>query len=107
MLFYFFTDCACILSGMTKVKVGKEDPSSDYFVEKRRAALERWADSHDILCSSYKYSIGYSCNRDRTKYEHNFSVWTDNTPYLDMETDIICTPPVKQLDTPFNSKFFV
>ncbi|KAK3509987.1 hypothetical protein QTP70_024327 [Hemibagrus guttatus] len=26
--------------GMTKVKVGKEDPSSDDFVEKRRAALE-------------------------------------------------------------------
>ncbi|KAL7833865.1 hypothetical protein AOLI_G00288250 [Acnodon oligacanthus] len=28
--------------GMTKVKVGKEDPSSAEFVEKRRAALERY-----------------------------------------------------------------
>ncbi|XP_066524621.1 sorting nexin-1a [Hoplias malabaricus] len=28
--------------GMTKVKVGKEDPSSDEFVERRRAALERY-----------------------------------------------------------------
>lgn len=29
-------------SGMTKVKVGKEDLSSAEFVEKRRAALERY-----------------------------------------------------------------
>ncbi|KAK0136595.1 Sorting nexin-2 [Merluccius polli] len=28
--------------GMTKVKVGKDDPSSNEFVEKRRAALERY-----------------------------------------------------------------
>lgn len=28
---------------MTKVKVGKEDSSSTEFVEKRRAALERYA----------------------------------------------------------------
>lgn len=30
-----------VLKGMTKVKVGKEDPSSADFVEKRRASLER------------------------------------------------------------------
>ncbi|XP_058237722.1 sorting nexin-1-like isoform X2 [Hemibagrus wyckioides] len=38
--------------GMTKVKVGKEDPSSDDFVEKRRAALERYLQrvvSHPVL----------------------------------------------------------
>jgi len=29
--------------GMTKVKVGKEDSSSAEFVERRRAALERYA----------------------------------------------------------------
>lgn len=28
-------------AGMTKVKVGKEDQSSNEFVEKRRSALER------------------------------------------------------------------
>lgn len=31
----------CCVTGMTKVKVGKEDSSSAEFVEKRRAALER------------------------------------------------------------------
>jgi len=43
--------CPCVLSlklhlpsvlGMTKVKVGKEDSSSAEFLEKRRAALERY-----------------------------------------------------------------
>ena len=29
-------------AGMTKVKVGKEDQSSNEFVEKRRSALERY-----------------------------------------------------------------
>lgn len=33
-----FSSCA----GMTKVKVGKEDQSSNEFVEKRRSALERY-----------------------------------------------------------------
>uniref|UniRef100_A0A672SW00 Sorting nexin 1 n=1 Tax=Sinocyclocheilus grahami TaxID=75366 RepID=A0A672SW00_SINGR len=32
----------CCVTGMTKVKVGKEDSSSAEFVEKRRAALERY-----------------------------------------------------------------
>lgn len=32
----------CCFTGMTKVKVGKEDQSSAEFVERRRAALERW-----------------------------------------------------------------
>lgn len=34
--------------GMTKVKVGKEDPSSAEFVERRRAALERFVNDGDI-----------------------------------------------------------
>lgn len=34
---------ASVPAGMTKVKVGKEDQSSNEFVEKRRSALERWA----------------------------------------------------------------
>lgn len=34
--------------GMTKVKVGKEDPSSAEFVERRRAALERFVNDDDI-----------------------------------------------------------
>lgn len=33
--------------GMTKVKVGKEDPSSAEFVERRRAALERCVTEDD------------------------------------------------------------
>ncbi len=37
-----------ILIGMTKVKVGKEDPSSAEFVERRRAALERFVTQDDI-----------------------------------------------------------
>uniref|UniRef100_A0A8C0Y8S8 Sorting nexin-2 n=1 Tax=Cyprinus carpio carpio TaxID=630221 RepID=A0A8C0Y8S8_CYPCA len=37
--------------GMTKVKVGKEDPSSAEFVERRRAALERFrSDSQMFIC---------------------------------------------------------
>lgn len=36
------TLCVQTSSGMTKVKVGKEDLSSAEFVEKRRAALERY-----------------------------------------------------------------
>lgn len=40
---------ACV--GMTKVKVGKEDPSSNEFVEKRRLALERYDEAPSRLPS--------------------------------------------------------
>lgn len=35
-------------AGMTKVKVGKEDQSSNEFVEKRRSALERYDEKEMI-----------------------------------------------------------
>lgn len=41
-------------AGMTKVKVGKEDQSSNEFVEKRRSALERY-DVEKII-NTPKYS---------------------------------------------------
>ena len=49
----------CVLSlpspGMTKVKVGKEDSSSGEFVERRRAALERYASSDE------HHGVGLEC----------------------------------------------
>ena len=32
----------CCPAGMTKIKMAKEDPGSQEFIEKRRAALERY-----------------------------------------------------------------
>lgn len=42
IVIFHVTLCSNLFSGMTKVKVGKEDLSSVEFVEKRRAALERY-----------------------------------------------------------------
>jgi len=40
-LYISFGDCHVEPTGMTKMKVGMDDPSSVEFVERRRAALER------------------------------------------------------------------
>lgn len=40
-------------AGMTKVKVGKEDQSSNEFVEKRRSALERYDEKKEIFFLYY------------------------------------------------------
>lgn len=41
-LLFSYVNELLLFAGMTKVKVGKEDQSSNEFVEKRRSALERY-----------------------------------------------------------------
>lgn len=62
-------------AGMTKVKVGKEDQSSNEFVEKRRSALERYDEKKEIffLCMCvcmchHKNQLGQKAERLNHKY---------------------------------------
>ncbi len=51
----------CLSAGMTKVKVGKEDQSSNEFVEKRRSALERYEEKKIITAQKCGCSL-FSCH---------------------------------------------